>query len=198
MTMDLKQLWDLPEPTDTNGLPPLEGNRSAHPLAALRRTLWINIAYGVAVSLAFLVIVFAVRAQALSALFAVVLAFSLWATWDTWRLLRSLGPEVSASGPVLGELRRHQAAFTAWMRTQQRVGRFVYPVSAAGGALWGAVMGSGEPLADQMQRPGTIVVVVLCIVLMTPLCIWGARWMFKVAFGTHLEALAERIAQLER
>jgi hypothetical protein len=181
MTMDLKQLWDLPEPTDTNGLPPLEGNRSAHPLAALRRTLWINIAYGVAVSLAFLVI-----------------AFSLWATWDTWRLLRSLGPEVSASGPVLGELRRHQAAFTAWMRTQQRVGRFVYPVSAAGGALWGAVMGSGEPLADQMQRPGTIVVVVLCIVLMTPLCIWGARWMFKVAFGTHLEALAERIAQLER
>jgi len=197
MTMDLKQLWDQPEPTDNTGLPPFEAGRSAHPLAALRRTLWINIAYGVAVSLVFLVLVVTLRVVALSALFAVVLAFCIWATWDTWRLVRSLGPEVSATGPVLEELRRHHAAFLSWMRTQQRVGRYIYPISAAGGALWGAAQGSGAPLVELVQRPGFVVVVVLCIALMTPLCIWGARWMFKVAFGTHVDALAERIAQLE-
>lgn len=36
----------------------------------------------------------------------------------------------------------------------------------------------------------------VCIIVLVPACYWTAKWLFKVAFGKHLEALHARIAEL--
>ena len=196
--MDLQQLWDLPDPVDE--LPiraTIASGASRHPLTRLQRALRLNIGYGAVVTVAMFVLVAQAREWPMILAFGIVAAFCAWAVWDTWRLLKGLDPVVSASHATLTELRRQHAAFESWMRTQQRVGWFIYPVSALGGGLWGATVGAGASLIELSHKTSFLLVLALIAVALSPICAWGAKWMFRQAFGRQLDRLRELIGQME-
>lgn len=196
--MDIQRLWNLPDPADTEPIALARGaGASQHPLVRLQRALRWNIGYGVVITAAMCVLLAQAGEWPLILAFGIVTAFCAWAVWDTWRLLKGLDTVVSASRTTLEELRRQRTAFDGWMRTQQRVGWFIYPVSAIGGGLWGATVGAGESLAQLSHKTSFLVVIALLAVVMSPLCAWGAKWMFRQAFGRHVDRLRELIVELE-
>ncbi len=196
--MDVQQLWDLPDPRDEGPLP-ASGSTGAshHPLARLRRALRLNIGYGLLVSAAMCVLLVKADGWPLIVAFSVVAAFCVWAVVDTWRLLNTLDPFVSANSTTLDELRRHHTALENWMRTQQRMGWYIYPVSAFGSGLWGAVVGAAAPVGDVLQKTALLAVLAVLALVMSPLCAWLAKWMFRQAFGKEVDRLRVLITQLE-
>ncbi len=196
--MDLQRLWDIPLDREAEPLSaPLRPSRSRHPLVRLRRALRLNIAYGMAISAGMAAVLYRAEGLVLHSLFLVVLGFCLWTTVDTWRLLRSVSYNVSATLPALAELKRQHGAYAKWMRVQQRVGLFIYPVSAVAGGLWGGTVGSGLTVDALLVRPSFMLIVVPLGLALTPACAWLARWMFREAFGKQLGALRGHMEQME-
>lgn len=197
--MDLQHLWGLPDPQDNGPLPaPRALGPSRHPLILLRRALRLNIAYGIVVAVCMLWLLFTVKGWPLVIIFGVVTAFCLWALVDTTLLLRGLDHDVSTDRAAIPELRRQHDAFMHWMRTQDRVGRFIYPISAAGGGFYGLSVGAGQPVVALLHHTSLVVGVLIISLALTPVCIWLARWMFRQAFGKHVDRLHELILELEQ
>ncbi len=196
--MDLQQLWDQRDPQDDGPLPMrVDMSTSHHPLARLRRALRLNLGYGVVVTTAMCMLLLQADGWPVVAAFALVSAFCIWAMFSTWRLFNRLDPVVSAEQATLTELRRQHAAFERWMRTQQRAGWFFYPLSAFGGGLWGAAVGAEAEVGDVLQKTSLLLVLAVLAVVLSPLCAWLAKWMFRHAFGKEVDRLRHLIAQLE-
>lgn len=163
----------------------------------IRRNLLINMILGMLVCLVYLFIILYFHIWQVQVLIAVVLIFSLWASYTAYIEYKKINATVSSTNSVLDELKRHQLSITTWMKTQQRVALFIYPVSAAGGFMLGGVMGSGKPVHVIMSKPIMYVILLITIGILVPVCYYLARWMFNYSFGKHLDALKVNISALE-
>lgn len=163
----------------------------------IRRNLLINMILGMLVCLVYLFIILYFHIWQVQVLIAVVLIFSLWASYTAYIEYKKIHATVSSTNSVLDELKRHQLSITTWMKTQQRVALFIYPVSAAGGFMLGGAMGSGKPVHVIMSKPIMYVILLITIAILVPVCYYLARWMFNYSFGKHLDALKVNISALE-
>ena len=170
---------------------------SHNPMEKIRKNLLMNMIWGMLVCLVYLFIIFYFKIWQVQLLISVVLIFSLWASYTAYIEYKKIIATVSSTNSVLEELKRHLLSVTNWMKTQQRVALFIYPVSAAGGFMLGGVMGSGKPVHILMSKPMMYVILLITIAILVPICYYLARWMFNYSFGKHLDALKKNISALE-
>lgn len=57
---------------------------------------------------------------------------------------------------------------------------------------------SSGDLASFMQQPSTIMLLIACIIILTPICYLLAHWMYKVSYGKWLVELKNLVSELEK
>ncbi|HOZ77681.1 MAG TPA: hypothetical protein PLY34_06775 [Ferruginibacter sp.] len=175
----------------------LSGRPSKNPLQKIKQGLLMNIGWGIFISIGYLAVIFYFPVWIVQLCMSVVLMFTIWAVYTAWIQYKKIQLSQTAAGTLLEEMRNHLDSVTGWMQTQQRVALFIYPVSAAGGFFLGAVLGSGKPLEYFLGKPFFIIMLVVCVVVLVPVCYYVARWLFNYSFGKYLRALKQNITALE-
>jgi hypothetical protein len=170
---------------------------SNHPLWKLRRAIRINLGFAMVITLGLILLMTQITDTIVLFCLLVVLVFNGWAIITTLQLHRSLPDHIPAERGLLQVMRDHAQAIQHWMFAQGRVALFIYPVAATGGFLMGGSAGSGVSPAAFMQRPTIWLFLLITLLVLVPLSHFLARWMTRVAFGGHLDALRARIAELE-
>ncbi|WP_290708302.1 hypothetical protein, partial [Flavihumibacter sp. CACIAM 22H1] len=108
-----------------------------HPLLKLKKGLQMNIISGLVILVFYLAILWLFPYWQISLAMLITISFTVYVLWTAWKLYRSIQSTVSATRPVLQELKQHLGEITKWGRVQQQLGLFVYPFAAAGGYLCG-------------------------------------------------------------
>lgn len=170
---------------------------SHNPLQKIKRNLLINMIWGVLICMVYLIIIITFPIWQVQAGLGIVFIFSGWAMYKSFIQYRNIKPDISANITLLDELKRQHQSFTEMIRTQLKIALFIYPISAAAGFMLGAVIGSGKPVEDFMHKPAVWIILLVAIIILTPLCHLLAKWMLRYSFGKHLDALQEKIAELE-
>jgi len=83
------------------------------------------------------------------------------------------------------------------IRFQERVALFIYPVAGTAGFILGGDVGGGN-LEKMLTNPVILIILAGVLVIMTPLCFYLTRWMYKVSYGKCLTELKGMIEELER
>lgn len=174
----------------------LKGNDG--PLHKLKQMLLYNIVLGTVLSFFYILSMFYVSIWQVKFALVLIIGFCIWSLYDAVKLYRGLNFEIITTNSVLTELRRHYDGISRWMNLNQQVALFIYPFSAAAGFLLGGTIGSGKQVEYFIYKPGIIATLIICVVVLEPICYYGAKWMFKVTFGTQMDALKKNIEELER
>lgn len=170
---------------------------SNHSLGKLRRAIRVNLGFAVVITLGLLLLMTQIADPIVLLCLLVVLVFNGWAIITTLQLHRSLPDHIPAERGLLQVMRDHAQTIQHWMIAHRRVALFIYPIAATGGFLMGGSAGSGVSPAALMQRPTMWLFLLITLLVLVPLSHFLARWMTRVAFGGHLDALRARIAELE-
>ena len=198
--MDIEQVWkghgpgtgDLP---DINNISRLSAPEPDSILQKLKKALRFNLSCAWLCLVLYVFILVNYHLWQLLVLIGLTLVFTLWAIITTTQLYRSVNPNVLATS-LLIELKRNRNALNRWMQLQMRVALAIYPFSVSGGFLWGGMMGSGKSIEFLMSKPIIIWALVVCIIILTPLSYWLAKWLFKKSFGKVTLQMNDAIAQL--
>lgn len=176
--------------------PVLSKLSSHNPLEKIRKNLLINMTWAFLICLLYIGVIIYFHIWQVQIPIFVVLIFTLWGLYSGYQIYSQIKTGVSTA-PLLPELKRHHQTINTWIQTQQRVGLFIYPVSAAGGFMLGGVLGSGKPVEVFMSKPIVLITLAISIIVLVPACYYLARWMSNYSFGKHLTALQENIRELE-
>ena len=122
--------------------------------------------------------------------------FNIWIAVDSWKLYKKMDQDISATNSLKEELQKNYSGFQRWWRIQERLGLFVYPIGAAGGFIVGGVWGSGKSVEGFLYNPKMLLILGITILILVPLCHYGAKWMFNNAYGKHLKKLKLLIDEL--
>jgi hypothetical protein len=202
--MGIEQHWNkMDENTDSDLSALLQtGNLSKlsshNPLQKIKRNLLINIIWGLLICAIYILIMLYFQIWQVQIAIGITFIFSVWALYTSYREYLQINTGISSNNSVLVELQRHHQSITNWMKTQQRVALFIYPVSAAGGFMLGGALGSGKPVAAFMHNPIAWVALLISVAILVPACYYLAKWMFKYGFGKHLAALQNNITALQQ
>ena len=199
--MDIENTWqqghkndpDLNKLLTTSDLGKIQ---SKLPLKKLKQNLLIGIVSAVVISSGYLVIFFLIHIWQVQAALGVLIVFNTVILVDSWRLYRRIPATLSPSNSLKEELALHYNSFQRWWAVQQKMGLFVYPVAAAGGFVLGGTLGSGKPVAALLDNPKMVGILGITILVLVPICYFGARWMFNYAYGKHLKQLKATIDDL--
>lgn len=168
-----------------------------HPLEKLKVNLVINMAWGLLITLAYLVIILVYPIWPVVLALLITSAFNVIVLKGAMNLYRSIRTTISGEVSLLESLKKHHADIEAWGRLQLKMAIWVYPFATAGGYILGGTIGSGKSLDQLMQQQSFVWVLPLAILVFVPVGYLVARWMFKKAFGRHLAALELTIKALE-
>ena len=142
--MSIEQDWkQLSEGQDDTGLSSmLQAARlpkmgSNGPLEKLKKNLLYNMIIAVIVCLIYVAVIVYFKIWQVQVAMGITLAFSLWALYTSYDVYQKINTSISAANTVLAELKRHLEYINNWIKTQQRVALYIYPVRAAGGFMLG-------------------------------------------------------------
>lgn len=168
-----------------------------HPLMKLKKALLMNMIWGVLIFLFYIYIIIVFPYWPILITIVITMAFTAYVLVKAWKLYTSIQTTVSATRPVLEELRMHHREISDWGRVQQKLGLLVYPFAAAGGYLSGGILGSGKTIEELMTKPIFVYALPVTMLVLIPICYWLAKWMFNKSFGKHLRSLEGIIHSLE-
>lgn len=170
---------------------------SKNPLENIKSNLILNIILGLAICILYVFILFYFPIWQVQLTIVITLIFSLWAIYTAFLEYKKINTNVSADNSLLVELKNHHSSLTDWMKTQQRVGIFIYPISAIGGFMLGGTIGSGKDVTSFMVKPSILLILLGVLIILVPLCHLMAKWMFNCSFGKHLKSIDQKIKDLE-
>jgi len=200
--MDIEKSWnDLrPEEQDWDNLVKfsLSKNReSLDPLYKLRRNLKMNIGYCILICILYIAAIIYFDLPIFRISILLMLGFTVWGLITALREFKNIKPGINTSHSLLEDMERHYYSISHWMKTQEKVALFFYPIGAAGGFMMGGVLGSGKTVSEFMSKPPVLVAFAVILVVLIPACYYLAKWMNRKAFGDHLGKLKENIDQLK-
>jgi hypothetical protein len=199
MSKDLHKIWKAlaDEKLDM----PIGGKiilpkRSKHPVQKLKNGYLLSTGFSIVFLLAFIVLFFLFEQRIVKISLAFVILGYIFFLVTNY----SMYYKIKVNLPVDQSLRKtlnHTIEFvTANIRFQERTALFIYPVAATSGFLMGGTF-SGD-LASFMQQPSTIMLLIACIIILTPICYLLAHWMYKVSYGKWLVELKNLVSELEK
>lgn len=195
--------WKEWEPTDKDlenllrsGF--LEKKTSQHPLEKLKKNLLINIFWAILITIAYGFLFIQYPLWPVRIALVVMIGFNIFGIVSGWRLYQHIPTNYTSSLDILGMLRNCHHLITAWGRQQMRLAIFVYPIAVAGGYILGGVSGSGKSLEQLLRSPIFVWALPISMLILVPLAMILAKWMFRKAFGRHLDTLRQMIIDLEK
>jgi Ca2+/Na+ antiporter len=199
MSKDLHKIWKAL--ADERLDMPIGGKiilpkRSKHPVQKLKNGYLLSITFSIAFLLVFMVLFFLFEQRIVKiSLGFVMLGYIFFLVTNF-----SMYYKIKVNLPVDQSLRKtlnHTIEFvTANIRFQERAALFIYPIAATSGFLMGGAT-SGD-INSLVQQPSTILLLVICIIVLTPICYLLAHWMYKISYGRWLAELKNLIRELER
>lgn len=198
---DIDKIWqnsDTGEPVLNNMLNNMNFDKinSKHPLAKLRRNLLITLGLSVLITLLYAVAMFFVEAWQVILPLMLMIAFNIFVIVGGWHLFKSLPASVTPGNSLMQELERHYNAFMEWWKIQQKLSLFIYPVAAAGGFIYGGMMGSGKAVEEFLYNPYMLSIMAVTSIVLVPFSYLYAKWLFRMIYGKHLKHLKDCIDEL--
>lgn len=172
--------------------------QSKLPLTKLKRNLLTGIIWAALITAVYAAVFFFVGVWQVYVALGILILFNVLIGVDSWKLYQSINVNVSTTNSLKEELQKNYSGFQRWWRIQERLGLFVYPAGAAGGFILGGVLGSGKPVEAFLYNPKMLLILGVTILILVPLCYYGARWMFNYAYGKHLKQLKLLIDELSQ
>lgn len=169
---------------------------SIDPLEKIKRNLIINSLWGVLIVALYIYILVHFPFWQLFVSIGLVMLFTILGVYSALTLYLRMNQKLPADS-VLNEMERHYQNIQQWMRIQQNIGLFLYPVSAAGGFMLGGFVGSGKPIEVFMSKPIIIIILLVVIAILVPLCYLLAKWMNSKSFGRYADQLKRNIDELK-
>jgi hypothetical protein len=199
--MSLEKTWqNLDDSTDDDLAALLQAGTlkkaSQDPIQRIRKNLLINICWCVIISIGYIIVIIAFPIWQVQLCLLVVLLFTIYGLITALQHYRRLNYP-PAETQLLSYLQWHYSSITKWIDTVGKVALFVYPVSAAGGFMLGASIGSGKSIEYLFSKTLVQVSFPITIAVLVPLCYLLAKWMNKITFGKHLEQIKKNIDELK-
>ena len=170
---------------------------SLSPLQKIKRHLFINMCWSIAVALLYIVIMVEFPLWPVLLTIGITQAFTIWAIYTAWHQYKNIAPFAGNSLSLLAEMERHYHGMNKWIKLQKKVAIIIYPISATGGYMIGGIVGSGKTIEQFFSKPIVIIALALVILILVPCCVYLTKWMFNKSFGKHLAALKKNIEELK-
>ncbi len=199
--MDIKNIWDQASGSD-NALNKIFEQKdfgnfpSKLPLVKLKKNLLMSLILAALLTIFYVPLFYFIGIWQVHIALAIAILFNIYVGFDTWKLYNNINVNVSTTNSLKEELQKNYSSFQSWWRIQERLGLFVYPIAATGGFILGGVEGSGKSVEAFLYNPTMLLVLGVTLVVLVPLCYYGAKWMFNFAFGKHLKRLKATIDEL--
>lgn len=193
-----KEINDYQDNDLANMLNPgrLQKLHSSNPLQKIKNLLFYSILWSVIISGGYIYIIIAYPFWPIILCIGIVLLFNCWVGYNAWQQYREILPPNHGKTSLLASLEKNYYGIKEWMRLQMKVAIFVYPIAAAGGFMLGGMMGSGKSIDYFMSKPVVLISLIITVLILVPICIYIAKWIFKKSFGKHLAHLKSNIDQL--
>lgn len=169
---------------------------SKDPLEKIKRNLLINSVWGLIITAGYLLVLVKFPVWQVLVCIGMVFLFTLWAVAKTLLLYREMKKPMPHN-TLLQEMERHYKAIQSWMTVQEKAALLIYPISAAGGFMIGGSLGAGKSIDVVISKPIMLVSLVITIAILTPICIYLAKWLNKKAFGRYAAQLKQNIDNLK-
>jgi hypothetical protein len=200
--MDIEKSWNelRPEDQDWDSLVKeslFKRREPLDPLFKLKKNLRLNMGYAILICLLYIAAIFYFTLPIFRMSMILMLGFTAWGFITTLREYKSINPGINTSRPILQDMERHYDSITHWIKKQEKVALFFYPIAATGGFIMGGVLGSGKSASEFMSKPFVLIAFAIILIILMPSCYYLAKWMNKKAFGDHLDKLKGNIDQLK-
>jgi hypothetical protein len=194
--MEINDVWkniEFENSTDFN----VKKSREELPLEKIKKSVRYNILWGIFILLAYVVLIVFIPDYIIKAGVFIIMIYSAKLIWDTWLLYQQINPLIHADNTLLNELTYHHEMIKNWIRVQEKMGLYMYPISAAFGFLFGGTMGSGLPISELFEKPAFLYFLLGSVVILTPICYYIVKWMNNYIYKKDLEALEKIITNLK-
>ena len=123
-----------------------------HPLMRLKKNLFVNTLWGVAITLSYFVIMVMTPIWPVWVALTITSIFNMVILWQGIKLYRAIQTNISPSESLLSILKKHHSDITAWCTMQNKLAIWVYPFAATGGYVWGGVISSGKSFEELFSQ----------------------------------------------
>lgn len=199
--MSIEDIWQQNEGKDEMLNKMLKGENldklhSKLPMKQLKKNLIIGMFWAVVVTLIYILLFFFIPLWQVHIALIILILFNVWIMILSWKLYKDIYENITPQNSLKEELEKNYSGFQRWWSIQEKLGIFVYPVGAAGGFITGGVEGSGKSVEDFLYNPQMLIILIITLLILVPLCYFGARWMFNYAYGKHLKKIKAAIDEL--
>lgn len=172
---------------------------SAMPLQKLKRQWNLRIAFIIAIAPLWVFAVFYFNEIIIQLLMGAVFLANVWSLYLSFNLKRKMQQASNSNLPVLEYLKTNYNLINTAIKLEERVFIFIYPISVAAGFFAGlSINGPVNSIANQPEKAQTIMLILIgCMVVLTPLSHLLAKWLNKLAFGNYLNELKRVISAYE-
>lgn len=199
--MELQDYWKVEENgDDTLGRLLKEQSfmrkRIEGPLEKLKNNLLKGIIIGIIITLGYAWLIFYFPLWQVQIGLLVCIGFNIWLIKTSIQQYQHISIDLGAAN-VLETLLSYHSLFRQWFRQQEWVALFIYPVAAAAGFMLGGTAGSGKTISQFMSKPAAPIALIICILVLEPLCYYLTKWMNQRAFGQYVDQLNQYIDELQ-
>jgi hypothetical protein len=199
--MDIENVWQQSSGNDDALNKMLQQNdfnnvHSKLPLGKLKRNLLIGIVWATLITAFYIALFFFINIWQVYVALGTLILFNVWIAIDSFKLYKSINETISAKNSLKEELQKNYTGFQKWWTLQQRASLFVYPIALTGGFILGGVLGSNKPVENFLYNPKMLSILGITMLIVIPLCYFGAKGMFNYAYGKHLKKLKATIDEL--
>ncbi len=198
--MDLLETWQKLEREKLSK--PVEGaveirKTSRHPVEQLKAAYMRTTLFSVFFLAGFIVLFFLFEEPLVKVGIGFVVGVYVFFFVVNFGMYRRVGMDFPVDRNLKDALNHTYSYITENIRFQERAALFLYPIGGAAGFMMGGSVGSGD-INSMMMKPSVLILLVVVLVVMTPLCFYLTRWMYKVSYGKCLSDLKTLIEDLER
>jgi hypothetical protein len=170
--------------------------QSRLPLKKLRQNLLIGNIWALLITIGYIVLFFLIDIWQVNVALSVMVIFNIIIMLDSWKLYKNTPSTISPSNSLKQELTQHYNSFQRWWAIQEKISLFVYPIAVAGGFILGGILGSKKPVETFLYNSKMLGILGVTVLVMVPLCYFGAKWMFNYGYGKHLKNIKSTIDDL--
>jgi hypothetical protein len=166
------------------------------PLKKLKQNLLIGIVWALLITIGYIILFFKINIWQVQIALCVLVIFNTIIMLDSWRLYKKTPSTISPSNSLKEELTLHYNSYQRWWAIQRKVSLFIYPIAVTGGFILGGTLGSNKPVEAFLYNSKMLGILGVTVLIMVPLCYFGAKWMFNYAYGKHLKKIKSTIDDL--
>ena len=198
--MDLREVWKTLE---TNKLSkPVLGaievrKTSRHPVQKLKNAYQLSTGFAIVFLIAFIALFITFHEPIVKGSLVLVILSYVFFLVTNFSMYKKIKVELPVDQSLKTVLTHTHDFISSNIRFQERVALFIYPIAGTAGFLMGGSVGSGD-IERMMQEKVVIIILIFTLIILTPVCYFLAKWMYKISYGKCLIELKQLIDELER